>query len=489
MSGSILVASYLPFQGRRFASGDLLLKAKPLLFALGLDPFIALQCWRLLLRISYSVIREVVIGVLQRKLMSATPSSKDLPVQATLQTQPYVLGFVGENENGILRWWTEKILAALAGQGGLSQQLIDLKDAGWREKLSACLSVAKPEFCFSFQGIGMELRLEDGSNLWIRNAIPFLSYLGDSPYHAPLLHAVQGPGMYLLYSCADFLHLYKDFLKGRAFASTLRCGYPENPLADRTPWNQREHDLVFVKTGVDSKALSRQWDASPRRIRDILYDCSARVLSGTDETVQALCAQVFADRQIYWGEQQELFLSTCSMVDRYARAVRAERMVRALMRHKALIVGDWSHLDQSNSRAVFCSPIAADRLDALYASTRITVNTLPAVRFGIHERVMAGLLAKAAVISEATPFLRHELRNCPSFLGVNIDQDTFQDELDHTLNSCLDNAASAEQVQVSAMVAREIFSFENFIQQLIDYVAIEKYRRQLNWWSFPPRAN
>jgi hypothetical protein len=426
----------------------------------------------------------------QEKLMemSAQPSSNDLPAKVIRQPQPYVLAFVGENENGILRWWTEKILAGLAGHG-LSHQLIDLRDARWSAKLNECLSVSKPEFCFSFQGLGMGLLLDTGENLWTRNAIPFLSYLGDSPYHAPSLHAAQGPGMYLLYGCADFLQLYRDFLKGRAYASTLQYGYPENPLADRTPWGQREHDIVFVKSGVNPRTLSQQWDASPGRIRDILYDCAARVLSGADETVQTLCAQVFADRQIHWGDRQELFLSTCSLVDRYARAVRAERMVVALMRHKALIIGDWSHLDQSSSRAVFCSPIAADCLDALYTSTRISVNTLPTVRFGIHERVMAGLFAKAAVVSEATPFLRNALRNCPSFLGVNIDQQTFHDELDNTLTSCLANPASAEQVQVSAGVAREIFSFDNFIQQLLDYVAIEKHRRNLTGWSFPPQVN
>jgi hypothetical protein len=57
------------------------------------------------------------------------------------------------------------------------------------------------------------------------------------------------------------------------------------------------------------------------------------------------------------------------------------------------------------------------------------------------------------------------------------------------LTSCLANPASAEQVRVSAGVAREIFSFDNFIQQLLDYVAIERYRRNLTGWSFPPQVN
>lgn len=401
-------------------------------------------------------------------------------------TKPYVLAFVGENANGMLRWWTERILAGFAAHG-LSHQLIDLQNPGWRSNLGDCMAAASPEFCFSFQGLGMDLRL-GGDNYWTRNGIPFLSYLGDSPYHAPGLHAAEGPGMYLLYGCADFQHTYRHFLNGRAYASTLRYGYPENPAADRTPWKKREHGIVFVKTGVDPAALSRAWDDLPAQVRDILHDTASRVLSGTDETVATLCAHAFADRQVHWGDRRELFLFSCSVVDRYARAVRADRMVRALMRHDALIVGDWSHVDQSGARARFHAPVAADALDALYAEARITVNTSPTVRSGMHERIMAGLFAKAAVVSDSTPYLLRTLAGCPSFHGIDIDRDTFDDALQRTLQACLTDPDTPAHVERSAAVARELFSFDDFIQQLLDHVGIERHRQTLGGWTFPPAA-
>jgi hypothetical protein len=51
--------------------------------------------------------------------------------------------------------------------------------------------------------------------------VPFISCLGDNPYHAPSLHSVEGPGMYLLYACKDFLETYKEFMNGRTFACTF----------------------------------------------------------------------------------------------------------------------------------------------------------------------------------------------------------------------------------------------------------------------------
>jgi hypothetical protein len=292
--------------------------------------------------------------------------------------------------------------------------------------------------------------------------------------------------VYLLYGCTDFLELYQRFLNGRAYAGTLRYGYPENPAADRTPWSKREHNIVFVKTGIDSAALRLKWADYPKRVSDILHESAALVLSGADETVASLCAKVFAEQQIHWGERRELFLFVCSTVDHYVRAVRAERMVSALMRHDALIVGNWSHIDRSSARARFHAPIAADRWDELYAASKIVVSTSPTVRYGIHERVMAGLLAKSAVLSDTTPFVQNLLKDCPSFLGVNIDQPTFGEEVDCALSSFLADPASPAKVESSAAVARELFSFDTFTQQLLDHVALEKHRRKLDWWTVAP---
>jgi hypothetical protein len=415
----------------------------------------------------------------------AAPHSDDSGIQPVSLQQPYMLAFLGENENGILRWWTNKILEVFAARG-LSHKIIDLRDPAWREDLTACLSTRKPEFCFSFQGMGMTLPLPSGGNLWDRIGVPFISCLGDNPYHAPARHPASGPGKFLVYGCEDFLETYRRFMDGRTMATVLSTCYPENDLADRTPWSQRKHKIVFVKTGVDPKRFTTQWNGSPKQVRELLYDCAARVLSGADKTVAGLCAEVFADRQIHWGDRRELFLSTCSMVDYYARAVRAQRMVQALMQHDALIIGRWQHLDQSKSRATFHNPIPAEELNALYAETQILINTLPAVRFGMHERILAGLFSNAAVVSESTPHLQQRLSGCPSFFGLNIDNDTFEAQLENTLNSALASARTAEDIQISARVAKEMFSLEGFVQELFDCMALEKHCDTLKWWAFPP---
>jgi len=81
------------------------------------------------------------------------------------------------------------------------------------------------------------------------------------------------------------------------------------------------------------------------------------------------------------------------------------------------------------------------------------------------------------------------LRDCPSYLGVEIDREAFSDQLDQTLSSCLANPDTAEQVHTSAAVALEVFSFDAFIQMLLEHVDLGNHYQRIKWWTFPPSTN
>lgn len=401
----------------------------------------------------------------------------------TSNEKPYILSFVGQNANGILLWWVNHILKACA-RYGFDYYVIDLFHPSWKDEVMAHLAKSKPVFCFSFQGFGMNLCVE-GENFWSKNQIPFLSYLGDNLHHAPTLHAASGQGLQLLYSCGDFLQTYKA-MNGPLYATTFRYAFPENPYADAVAWKDRPHRIVYVKTGVNPAQLRTEWDDLPRSTGHLIDACSREMLSGVDRTVMDVCASAFDAEQHHVGAQNEMFLYVCSKVDFYVRAVRAERMVRRLQHHEAIIFGDWSHLDRKGSKARFCNPIAADQLDATYANSQVVINTSPTVRQGMHERIMAGLLAQAAVISDETPFLQRLLAPCPSFKGVAIDDTAFELQLDDTLVDTLADPDMPEKLAVSAQFARDEFSLDKFALALFDQVRLESHRRNVESWSFRP---
>lgn len=398
------------------------------------------------------------------------------PVEQRLP-QPYVLAFVGQNAHGILEWWTREVLRRL-GRYGLAGHLVDVLAPDWQSVVGDALASGSPRFCFSFQGIGMSLAI-DGENLWDKLGVPFVASMGDAPYHAPALHTSCSRRQVFLYTCQDFLDTYRTYFSGRVLASVGPFGVPENPLASATPWARREHGIVFVKTGIDPSSFPLGWAGAPAKLRAILHDSAAAVLSGEDKPVADLCARYFDDHGIHWAGRREVFLRVCSEVDFYVRAVRAERMVRHLMRHDALIFGDWRHLDTEGARARFCGPVPASELHALYAQTRVLANTSPTVRHGTHDRIMSGLVSNCAVLSDTTPFLQSEFRDCPGFLGVDIDASDCADQIDAAL------AASATQAQAldnGHAEAVERFGLDAFVDRIDQALQLEFFAEQATNW-------
>lgn len=396
---------------------------------------------------------------------------------------PYVLGFVGENANGILFWWTEKILQNFA-RFNLEYKIVDLQKPDAAQTMMQIISQHRPAFCFSFQGMGMAIKDETGQNLWSRNKVPFLTYLGDSPYHAPQLHGAEGEGLYLLYSCLDFFEVYKEGMHGRTFAGLIDYNYPFDPQVENPDWSTRPIKLLYAKTPSRLEKMHEEFDSFPRLIREAAYESAQQALKGPDQTIFQICRDVLERQNVYMGKHREVLLHLCSKVDFYVRAVHAERMVKALLPHDAIIVGDWTHLSQPSTRARIVAPVPAEQLNALYSQTQVVVNSLPSVRHGIHERVMAGLLSQSAVISDTTPFLSSLLAGCPAFAGVNIDSVDFSDQFDTACTVIFADPDIRDKINCSAVEARRLFSLDTFVNTLMEYIVLECHRRNVaGWWG------
>ncbi|MCA3365445.1 MAG: hypothetical protein INF79_07490 [Roseomonas sp.] len=395
------------------------------------------------------------------------------------------IAFVGQNANGILAWWTQCIADRMA-RFGISVEIIDLLQEGWPAKLNARLGQGRPDFCFSFQGIGMNLAIESG-NLWTSLKVPFISSMGDAPYYAPTLHRGAGEGLFNLYACHDFYDFYVRFFKGKNFATVLPFGYPTNPHANDTAWQQRDLELVFVKTGVNPEAIREPWGGLPKMMRDVLEEAAAVALSGQQETIGQIVANAYASRQIHFGERLALFLRSCQHVDAYVRAVRADRMARQVMRHGGHLFGDWPHLDKTNTRAVFHGALPARELNKLYARSRILVNTAPCTLMGIHERILAAFQAKAFMLADGSPFLEAVLGDYPSFRPVPMEAAEFADAFDSRVSEIRetgkDHRATSDMLKNVQQKAEDAFGLDRFISAMLEFVLLNKTEADRSFYA------
>lgn len=391
-------------------------------------------------------------------------------------TQFSAIAFVGQNANGILAWWTQCIADRMA-MYGISVQIIDMLQEGGAAKLDARLKQGRPDFCFSFQGIGMSLSIEAG-NLWSNLKVPFISSMGDAPYYSPALHRASGAGLFHLYTSQDFYDFYRRFFNGKNIAAVLPFGYPSNPHANDTEWRHRDLELVFVKTGIDPEALRAAWGGLPKMLRDVIEDASATAIAGQRATIGEIVANAYAARQIHFGERLALFLRSCQQVDAYVRAVRADRMARQVMRHGGHLFGDWPHLDKANSRAVFHGALPAKELNKLYARSRILVNTAPCTLTGIHERILAAFQAKAFMLADGSPFLDAALGDFPSFKAVPIEAPEFADAFDAGIAEI--HEAGKDPDAIRGMLnnvqqrAEAAFGLDQFIGGMLEFLLLHK---------------
>jgi hypothetical protein len=383
----------------------------------------------------------------------------------------YVVAFVGENANGILEWWTTEILKEIE-RAGFETRLVDALKPNWAEGLIESLASRPPTFAFGLQGIGNNFAI-NGQNVWAKLGVPFFSYMGDAPYHRPRLHWQPNPRMYLLYSCQDFYDAYCKYLRGPATAVLHPYGFPENPHALDRRWQDREIEIAYVKTGIDPAVYTETWDQFPKPLRSIAYDAAAMALAGSHETIADICAARFAAENFTWGDRREFFCCVASTVDYYVRASRAAKMARLLTKLPAHIYGSgWDFLDRTNSRATFHGNIPASELPALYANSKVLASVTASVRHGLHERVMAGLLARSFVLSDQTPYARDELVDYPAFRCADVDSADFEDQA--MLALCMPPDLD-DVLETSYRNAQEKLTLGAFVRPLLDLVALDGF--------------
>ncbi|MCA3020318.1 MAG: hypothetical protein ING62_16920 [Rhodocyclaceae bacterium] len=397
------------------------------------------------------------------------------------------IALIGQSADSILSRLTD-ILAKRAELFGISVTVIDLLQEDSKTKLITCLESGRPSFCFSFQGIGMGLRVEAG-NLWTSLNIPFISLMGDAPFYAPYLHAAEGPTLFHVYASEDFRQFYCDIMGGKNFSSVFGGFYPPNPLADETPWHDRDLEIVYVKTGVDSESLRAKWTEFPNKLRRVIEDACSVALAGQQKTIGEIVIDSFAACSMYFGPNRTLLLRACSAVDSYVRAVRAERMLREVMRHGGHVFGDWPHIDKVNTQARFHGKIPAEKLDELYSRSRVLMNVLPCTINFVHERIVAALLSQAFSISDGNAFVNNSLKGYPNFKSVSIDSPALADELDVHVSE-IRKLGSGHKNELQSMLrqsrlrAEAEFSVDHFIGEILELASMSQLERNSSGWTF-----
>lgn len=383
-----------------------------------------------------------------------------------------VVAFVGENENGILRETTTAFLGVLEPYG-MTGHLIDTNLPDWQSKFFA---VAEEGIVMAWgaAGIGSTLTA-DGQSIWDRLQVPFVSALADPPCWLPQAHRPQSRHVILGYLFDEWLDIQRRLIRAPQACGLLPFCISPNPHRDRVPWAQREHRMVFIKTGTSPAALRARWAKLPLKLRMVLEDsatesCRHGTMGLTDLLLDCLSAH-----GLMLNARTDVLFALMYELDIYVRAERANRMVQALRGLPVDIIGrGWDHIDRDGAKARFFPAVDAAHLPELTANTQFVVNTTPNFGSGVHERVLAGFAARACVVSDQNAYSKSNFAEVPSFFGLEWHSENLADQVAAIWADDRDRGADTNKALELVETIHSPLNFMNSILELSEVISFTR---------------
>lgn len=317
---------------------------------------------------------------------------------------------------------------------GCTCHVIDIREEKTAlAQLRELVDAGVPDGVITFNNIGYNLSYTEGINIWDEKGIPYFNILMDHPFHysRPLLHAPKSSVVF----CTDLGHV-----------SFLRRFYPHLTQVDFMPHAGMEADLSeYAEAGACRLCTAGTGYHPPLKDRpfDVLYagSLSKYVAEGLipdlgeirEFDAFALTQEVLADlirfpdktteqaieeylraigRQ-YTDRELNRWITELRFIDSYATSFYREQAVRLLVENGirvAVFGSGWERCEWAdNPYLMHGGKVLAPQVLELMNHSRIVLNTMTWYKNGIHDRVINGMLAKAAVVTDQSVYLKKEM--------------------------------------------------------------------------------
>ncbi len=284
----------------------------------------------------------------------------------------------------------------------------------------------------TFNNIGYNLSFSAGRVVWEEQNIPFINILMDHPFHyaGPLKHA---PSTSVVF-CTDrnhvqFLKRFYPHLKTVDFmphagmeaditqhAEAGRC-YLSDEGALHPSMEERPIDVLYA--GGLSKYVAEglvpdlgeitEFDAFTltQEVLAELMRCPAKT---TEEVIEAYLLSIGKN---YSDEELNHWITELRFIDSYATSFYREQSVQLLVENGikvAVFGGGWDKCEWAdNPNLLYGGKVLAPQVLELMNHSKIVLNTMTWYKNGIHDRIINGMLAKAAVVTDTSVYLDEQL--------------------------------------------------------------------------------
>lgn len=304
---------------------------------------------------------------------------------------------------GVLPHFSHSFKAALE-RLGISCRVLG-NEAGVTPSLIRDLLSDAPDCTLSFNGL---LPDEGGEFFCDRIGIPHVACLVDSPNK--FLSLVQSP--LNIITCID--QEWSSFFQKLGHQNTLFMPHAVERDLKESCFTKKIYDVVFLGTCLDIEELSGRWvEIFGKAVATVLHEAAEIALSDQVSHLSAF-STALEQRMCRYGDIDPSTLDICNLLDQLEFYIRGKDRLALLLSLEGVEVHlfgtksgskGWDRYLQKDHIHFHGRISYLQALEVLQKS-KIVLNSCPSIKQGAHERIFAGYLAGALVVSGENPFLQ-----------------------------------------------------------------------------------
>lgn len=357
-------------------------------------------------------------------------------------------------------------------------QIIDLVEENWTEKLVSVLQTKKISFFLGMNAVGVDLA-SDGRSLYDLVGAPFFAFLVDHPmYHLPRLKDTTSNE--IIVSCMDAEHIsYIDNMAPEFSRKFMRVFVPHGaPINHEDLDNsevERPIDILFAGSFTDPDEIRNTWKQSFPYMGKIADSIIEFALHDQEKPFHNVVEQVLNEKGISFADSQLMvFWNLMTSVDLYIRNKIRMDIISQLhsLPAKVDVYGNgWDKLKLHTNKSVrFYQPLSFTEVQEKMKQSKMTLNVIPSIRNGAHERIFTSMLMGSAALSTSNSYLRKNFEH-----GSNIILFESKQDLSSIVVEYLEDRVKLQEIaQKGKETALLNHTWQNRARDIIEFIEMFK---------------
>lgn len=343
---------------------------------------------------------------------------------------------------GVLHHYTTKFYEALM-RTGIKCRLLEAKRDDPGPFLKALME-DKPDCTLSFNGL---LPDDQGRFFCDMIQIPHVAYLVDSPNsYVPLTRS-----NYSIIISVDQFGV--DFFKGLGFNRLLFLPYGIESTLKPDEDSKREYSVVLLSSCIDYEGLVASWEEKYGAVlKKVMEETAEEALVDTTVPYYTVFVSALDRHMSQMGAIDPRKLDVVSMLEEVEMFIRGKDrvdLIRAIKDAPVDIFGSaygskgWGKYLVGKKNVTVHDPVPFEQALEIMKHAKILLNSSPWMRYGVHERVLAGFACGALVISDENPYLCNCFEDGKSIV---LYQHSRLDKANHRVNEYLESEVKRKEI-------------------------------------------